>query len=159
MEAAASGSSDLVIRKDKADQFFECQVKSQPEILKRLMRIAFLPVLRGRRLLSFAHNWRFFYARELKGTKLYDLWEKDLKTIQRRRCHQFANYVGLHVLSKITYKFVKEILADSELLAGKTYVELKNTFGPLYLNRSQKFTLIPGDKKCLKQSLFCAAPT
>ena len=50
----------------------------------------------------------------------------------------FANYVGLHVLSKITYKFVKEILADSELLAGKTYVELKNTFGPLYLNRSQK---------------------
>ena len=71
----------------------------------------------------------------------------------------FANYVGLHVLSQITYKFVKEILADPELLARKTYVELKNTFGPLYLNRSQKFILIPGDKKCLKQSLFCAAPT
>ena len=60
------------------------------------------------------------------------------------------NYVGLQVLSKITdsdyeeiTKSVIQILADPELLACKTEAELKNTFGPLYFNRPQKFTLLP----------------
>jgi hypothetical protein len=74
------------------------------------------------------------------------------------------NYVGLHVLSKITDKDydeiitgVKEILADPELLAGKTDDELKNTFGPLYFNRPKKFTLLPGDKKMLQEiSVLCS---
>lgn len=67
------------------------------------------------------------------------------------------NYIGLHVLSKLNEEdfgeiehCVRTILADKDLLQGKSSEELKQMFGPLYYQKPEKFQLLPGDKKILR---------
>jgi len=82
-EAGTSGSSDLLIRKDKADQFFEwLSGEVSAEDMKRIRAYCLSPRFEGHKTPFVCPQLEIFYARELKGKKPFDLWEKDLKTIQ-----------------------------------------------------------------------------
>jgi len=84
-EAGTSGSSDLLIRKDKADQFFEwLSGEVSAEDMKRIRAYCLSPRFEGHKTPFVCPQLEIFYARELKGKKPFDLWEKDLKTIQNK---------------------------------------------------------------------------
>ena len=82
-EAGTSGSSDLLIRKDKADRFFKwLSGEVSAEDMKRIRAYCLSPRFEGHKTPFVCPQLEIFYARELKGKKPFDLWEKDLKTIQ-----------------------------------------------------------------------------
>ena len=80
--AVASDSSDLVIRKDKAEQFFELlSGEVSAEDMKKIKAYCLYFRFEGHKTPFVWPQFEFFYARELKGKKTFDLWEKEIKTI------------------------------------------------------------------------------
>jgi len=78
-----SGSYDLLIPKDKSDQFYEwLSGEISPEDAKRIKAYCLSPCFEGRSNSFVCPQLEIFFSRELKGKKPFEQLESDLKSIQ-----------------------------------------------------------------------------
>ena len=120
-EAAASGSSELLIPKEKADQFVEwLSGEVSAEDIKRIKAYCLSPRLEGLKIPFACPQLEIFYARGLKGKKQNEVLEKDLRTIQSRLHEALRPLLFTWVNVTEGDEMLSQAIADSIRLGAKS---------------------------------------
>jgi hypothetical protein len=118
VEASLSGSSNLLVPKEKIDHFYEwLSGEISPEDAKRIKANCLSPRFEGRSNSFVCPQLEIFFSRELKGKKPYEQLQSDLKSIQSK--HHEA-------LRPLLFTWVNLTEEDDDMLRQATADSIKH---------------------------------